>query len=101
MSNQAAGMLHKMTQDGERFGSQHDALVVRGIAAAPKALIDGVQPKWGKLLHGRRPSVVRSSAFQLIIQQLHHLIGRPSIAAFSHILDHLNYGRRGITEAPA
>jgi hypothetical protein len=53
LGHQAAGALHQITQDGECFGGQHDALVVRGIPAAPKALIFGVQPEWRKLLHDR------------------------------------------------
>ena len=35
LGHQAASVLHKITQDGERFGSQHDALVASGIPAAP------------------------------------------------------------------
>ena len=53
LRHQLSGMLHQIAQDGKRLGRQQHALVVGCLPAAPETLIAGVQPEWGKVLHGR------------------------------------------------
>src|ERR1700722_1867717 len=51
MRHQLSGVLHQIAQNRERLGRQQDALVGALIPAAPKTLVDCVEPERRKLLH--------------------------------------------------
>ncbi len=49
--HQPSWVLNQIAQHRKRLGGQQNALVGLLSPVSPKALIDGVQPKWGELLH--------------------------------------------------
>src|SRR2546425_9138452 len=53
LRHQPSGMLHQIAQDSKRLGRQQQTLGLGGLPEAPKTLVDGVQPEWGKVLHDR------------------------------------------------
>lgn len=47
------GVFHHMVQDRKRLGRQQDALINSLISVPPQTLVDGIEPKWRKLLHNQ------------------------------------------------
>ena len=53
MRHEPSGVFHQMVQDRKRLGRQQDALINSLISVPPQTLVDGVEPKWRKLLHNQ------------------------------------------------
>jgi hypothetical protein len=52
MSHQPSSVLHEIVENGKSLRSQQNALLAAGLSA-PETLVSGVEPKRGKLFHGR------------------------------------------------